>query len=561
MPDFDDLPFDDVSRAASDAATQPDFAGLAARGVRRRNRRRTSYAGLAVVVVLGTFGAVQLAGGDGDSAPDPAPEPDVPAGLVFTRGDDSTFSPTKLTVDCQRVDETMLVLVGGPFTDAPVDPERSEPTILGNLALSIPLDEVRDGAELAMPDPAGRATWRLFADDPVTDDMWSSREPASSGVIQVESARCGPVPAIVFEVDGVLGSSAGDTTVSVTGRVELEGKTVLENLPAAGIVDDPDSRFITLAVSADDPDTQAAVWQRCRSMDDCVEKYAVVVTADGFATRAVVDRVFGSQPSIAAAGPAFHVLTGLGPGEFLKPDGSLGDIQPGPVTSPDAVVPIGSGLPLWTLFDGEHLTAAPLPEGAPDRGGITVLSDGSLAGVEYADEPAFVRSTDLGKTWSRTPLDAGDNALFSVIDGGDGRAVVMEGSDGATLFPFVAVHRQEVAGGPFTRFTQSSDPRAYVSGSAVLPDGRLLIGVESWSDEVSLVEAVTRPGLYVSAGDDWSTFEEIVMGAPWTELDIFRPSWLAATRTEDAVTIFLAGDHPAYSSDDGGQTWQLVPAR
>jgi len=562
MPDFDDLPFDDVSRAAADAATEPDFAGLAARGVRRRNRRRTSYAGLAAVVLIGTVSAVQLAGGDGDSAPDPAPDPDVPAALVFTRGDDSTFSPTELTVECQRVDGAMLVLVSGPFTDAAgIDPERSEPTISGYLGLQMPLADVRDGAQLAMPDPSGRAAWRLFADDPTTDDMWNSREPHSSGVIQVESARCGSVPAIVFEVDGVLGSGAGDATVSVTGSVKLEGKKPLENLPATGIVDDPDSRFVALAVSGDDPDIQAAVWQRCRAADDCVEKYAVVVTRDAFATRNVVDRVFGSGPSIAAAGPAFHVISGLGPGEFLKPDGSLVDIQPGPVTSPDAVIPIGSGLPLWTIFDGENLTAAPLPQGAPETRGITVLSDGSLAGIEYVDEAAFVRSTDLGRTWSRTTLDAGDNALFSVIDGGDGRAVVIEGSDGATLFPFVAVHRQEAAGGPFTRFAPDSDPRAYISGSAVLPDGRLLIGVESWSDERSSVEAVTRPGLYVSAGDDWSTFEEIAVGAPWTELDIFRASWLATTRTEDSVTIFLAGDHPAYSSSDGGQTWQAVPGR
>ena len=559
MPDFDDLPFDDVSRAASDAASRPDFASLAARGVRRRNRRRTTYAGFAAIVLIGTVSAVQLADRDEDSAPDPAPEPDVPAELVLTRGDDSTFTPTKLTVECQRVDGTMLVLVGGPFTDTPIDPERSEPTILGNLGLQVPLADVRDGARLAMPDP--RAAWRLFADDPTTDDMWSSRETQSSGVIEVESARCGSVPAIVFEIDAVLGSATSDATVAVGGRVVLEAEKPPENLASTAIIDDPDSRFIILAVSADDPDSQAAIWQQCRSMDDCVEKYAVAVTTDGFATRAVADRVFSAEPMIRPVGPAFHVQSGLGAGEFLKPDGSLVAVQSGAVTAPGAVIAIGSGLPLWTIFDGEHLTAAPLPEGAPDTNGITVLSDGSLVGVEYADDPAFVRSTDLGKTWTRTPIDAGANALFTVSDGGDGRAVVVEGSDGATLFPFVAVHRQEVAGGPFTTFTPESDPRAFISGSAVLPDGRLLIGVESWSDEVSLVEAVTRPGLYVSAGDDWSTFEEVVVGAPWTELDIFRPSWLATTRTEDAVTIFLAGDHPAYSSSDGGQTWQLVPAR
>lgn len=564
MPDFDDLPFDDVSRAASEAATEPHFASLAARGVRRRNRRRASYAGLAAVVLVGTVGAVQLAGGDEDSSPDPAPDPDVPTELVFTRGDDSTFTPARLTVECQRVEGTMLIVVTGPFTEPPIDPERSEPTILGNVGFQMPLADVRDGAELAMPDPEDRAAWRLFADDPKTDDEWSSREPDSRGVIQVESASCGSAPAIVFEVDGVLGSESSDATVSMSGRVALEGKKVPESLPATGIVDDPHARLRALAVSDDDPDLQAAVWQQCRSADDCAEKYAVVVTDDGFASRAVVDRVFPAEPLIAAAGPVFHVQSGLGPGEFLKADGSLVGARTGPVTSPAVVVAIGSGLPLWTVMDGEHLTAAPLPDGAPDLGYINVLPDGTLAGVDRRG--GYVWSVDAGVHWDRRQLNGGPNALYQVVPTDGSQQVVIEGADGATLFPFVAVHRARSAGGAaFERVPVPGDPRAYLSGEAVLADGRLLVAIEAWSDTRPGPEFVTRPGLYVSAGDDWGTYEEVEVGAPYAAVDDFQPSWLGTAVTAEGVTVFLQappGDsNPAYSSSDGGLTWQPVPGR
>ena len=48
-------------------------------------------------------------------------------------------------------------------------------------------------------------------------------------MVRIESARCGAVPAIAFELDGVLGSGSSDATVSMQGRVSLEGKKPPEN--------------------------------------------------------------------------------------------------------------------------------------------------------------------------------------------------------------------------------------------------------------------------------------------------------------------------------------------
>jgi hypothetical protein len=564
MPDFDDLPFDDVTRAASNAADEPDFAILAAKGVRRRNRRRASYAGVAAVALVGTLGVVQLAGRDEDSAPDPA-GPDLPAGLVFTRGDGSTFEPEELSVDCERVDDATYVVVSGQIAgEPPADPERSEQTFVGQVDLRMPIRDVRDGAQLPMAETVSRAAASLFAPDPTTGDEWSSSEEDASGQVRVESARCGATPAIVAEVDGVLGSETSDATVKVQGRLALEARKPLEDLAAGGIVDDPDSRFRALAVSDDDPDIQAAVWQQCRSGDDCVEKYAVVVTDDGFLTRTVVDRVFDGEPMIAAAGPVFHVLSGLGSGEFLKPDGSLVGVQPGKATTPGAVVAIGSGLPVWTIFDGEHLTATLLPDGAPDLSYVNVLPDGTLAGIDRRGD--YVWSVDAGVNWDRRQLNGGPNALYEMVPTDGSQQVVIEGADGATLFPFVAVHRARSAGGAaFERVTVPGDPRAYLSGEAVLPDGRLLVAVEAWSDTRPGPEFVTPPGLYVSAGDDWSTYEEVEAGAPYAAVDDFQPSWLGTAVTAQGVIVFLKappGDpNPAYSSSDGGLTWQPVPGR
>jgi hypothetical protein len=260
----------------------------------------------------------------------------------------------------------------------------------------------------------------------------------------------------------------------------------------------------------------------------------------------------------------FHLQTGLGPGEVLTLDGRLVGVQPGKVTTPGVVVAIGSGLPLWTILDGEHLTAMPLPEGAPDLGFVNVLPDGTLAGIDRRGD--YVWSTDVGAHWDRRPLNGGPDALYNQVPTDGSQQVVIEGADGATLFPFVAVHRARSAGGAaFERVPLPGDPRAYLSGEAVLPDGRLLVAIEAWSDTAPGPEFVTPPGLYVSAGEDWSTYEEVEVGAPYAALDDFQPSWLGTVVTADSVIVFLKappGDqNAAYSSSDGGLTWRAVPGR
>jgi hypothetical protein len=57
---------------------------------------------------------------------------------------------------------------------------------------------------------------------------------------------------------------------------------------------------------------------------------------------------------------------------------------------------------------------------------------------------------------------------------------VVEGADGATVFPFIAVHRAAPGEDAFAKIPGPPDPRAYLSGQLVLPDGRLLLGIENW---------------------------------------------------------------------------------
>lgn len=547
MPDYSDIP-----RAAGDAAEPPAYAELAARAVRRRRTRRAATAGAAALAVAAIFGANQFVMGGDEAAPDPAPEPQ-PEGLVFTRPDGSTVAPIDLVVSCSA--DGRVVRVTGVFpaegTDE-VDPERSEPTLAGSFRLVVPLGSYAQPLTFS-----GEGSLRFV--DPRSSDTWLSGQLASVGRFDEAVLACAPRPSIDFIVDATLDRDGTDDVVRVAGHLDLTALVEPRQEPATpvAIVDAPTSRLAALVVSPTDPDSRAAVWQKCRAGGQCVAKYAVAVTTDGFATRSIVHRVFVSQPTLTPAGPWFHVLDGLGPGQLISGDGEFAGPDSEPVQFENGpVVAIGSGLHLWTVIGGGML-----PD-AESMNQIVRLSDGSLAGLEYVHDSGswvFALTRDEGLHWSRTPLDVGPNAFLRIIDGGDGRAVVIEGADGATLFPFVAAHRQDTPGGAFTRFAVDGGPRAYVAGETVLPDGRLLVAVEAWGDES------TPPGLYVSAGADWSTFEEVETGAPYDAAGGFEARFVATSRSGDTVRVFLEAppgdDAAAYSSDDGGRTWRAVPAR
>ncbi|TCJ21000.1 hypothetical protein [Nocardioides jejuensis] len=555
---------DEIARAAGRAARLPDFDALVARGARRRRLRRT-VAGVGLAgAVAGTTLTVLALGRAPEPAPTPAPH--ELSGLVFTRDDGTTFRSGRVSVACVRSDasnggpeaepSTEVIRVSGRVGERPASDD-----VAWNLRMEVPIADARDGLTLSLPttEPA-----YLFVGDVRDGNELSSAAEGSSGTLKVLAASCGPRPSITFTVDGLLGSEFGDLAdVAVAG-----GLTVTADAPTSPAAT-ADARLSALVHSQTDPAIAASVWRRCEGGSAC--RFRVAVTDDGFRTRHEVSRAFASAPVVVADGGRFHLQGTAGLGWILDTDGTLQEVQRGSglPESPGPVFMAGDGA--WMVLDMSAATAYPVraPEGA-DRLSQVVRLDptpGSrdynqpLLGLSYADGVTAYLSSDSGGTWQ--PLGELPEALYGVVRRADGGpALLVEGGDGATLFPFDAL--QELAeDGTFHRTPMGSDPRAYVGPQVVLADGTLLSSVEAWSDSNGAGTG-TPPGLYASDGDDWTTLRRVRSGAPYD--DPRTPVDLLDVLVDGESVTLVAGapagdDQAAYSSTDGGRTWRAMPAR
>jgi hypothetical protein len=109
-----------------------------------------------------------------------------------------------------------------------------------------------------------------------------------------------------------------------------------------------------------------------------------------------------------------------------------------------------------------------------------------LQGVVYgADGPAaYGWSENGGDTWSWHQLPSNASSVYTLVPSArPGTTAVLEGADGATLFPFIAAHRGTRDAASWRAFPEGRHPRGYVDGAAVLPDGRLMAFIEAWADQ------------------------------------------------------------------------------
>lgn len=143
------------------------------------------------------------------------------------------------------------------------------------------------------------------------------------------------------------------------------------------------------------------------------------------------------------------------------------------------------------------------------------------------------------------------------------------GHDGATLDPFERVVRS-VDGGPWRRYDvpRTDEQQAYTSGQVVLPDGRLLVLLDHWSGDRPRHASPVWHGLWVSDGDDWSSY------APWHP--VIAPTPAAGRQPWGPLTGLGAAPAPPrsgrgvvwvttvdrlYVSTDGARTFRETPAR
>lgn len=344
------------------------------------------------------------------------------------------------------------------------------------------------------------------------------------------------------------------------------------------IVDAAGAAVSQVAAFPEDPEVRAVVWRQCASPACDDNHVAIAVTGDGFRTRAVVGvRPDGGFPWLAPAGrDAFVVSYDEKHPYLLRTDGRhIAIARPGPPASfgTDEV------LARWRGYGDDFIGVDPATGAShriatpPGTFELKPAGRGGLQGIrrDPSGASAVIWSDDGGSSWQTHPLEAAETSLFAVVPTAvSGSHAVIEGADGATLFPFVAVQRSR-GGTAWERFVEADDPRAYVGASAVLPDGRLVVDVVGWSDARAGKPGSRPRGPYVSAGGDWSSIERLLPG-PESGLDGDERNRLADAELEvrgvsvglEHATLYVgpAGQSDTvYAVDDSVATWTRVSVR
>ncbi|WP_435742873.1 sialidase family protein [Nocardioides sp. SYSU DS0663] len=392
----------------------------------------------------------------------------------------------------------------------------------------------------------------------------------------------GATLATVAVVTGTLmvtddGSRRSPATAEADGPLSSAPPSDHDDLSAAEIVDHPDAVLADLVVAPGNDRVRAAVWRLCRDEDCRLSRRAVTVTADGFRTRS--DFVVGATPLIRAlSGHAFHV--GWNPSSQLvvRSDGSTL-----PIEFDDAVRPQRKGEELLGNFYGAgrfgavdpvtgRAHAIPVPKGLTQ---LVAQPDGTLLGTVRAEEPGTVRvvwSTDGGGRWQGQLLDTVGRPLVTALPSArPGALAVVEGSDGTTLFPLLRVHRSLDGGATWESFDLRTDPQAYLGTAAVLPDGRLLVDIQAWSDQRPNQPSAEPVGLHASDGARWSALAPVDLGDPFAPdpdahaAPALQVVGMSARPTRVEVLARLLTDDAAgdtlFVSRDGGESWEDLAAR
>jgi hypothetical protein len=347
--------------------------------------------------------------------------------------------------------------------------------------------------------------------------------------------------------------------------------TTSDELTPEQIVQSPGALLDDFAVSPTDPDVRAAVWRVCLNSRCGTSRRALAVTNDGFRTmsfvplparRFTVVTALRSGGFIIDAGRQFQRIVDAAGG---MRDVTMDDGAPSPLRQAETLLPeLTRGRSAFAVGPTASLVhAVPVP---PDSN-VTQQADGQLVAVTQANPNGSVAvSDDGGATWHPSSLDTGRGALLWPAESAGQTLGIAERADGATLFPFVATWRSADAGRSWERAIPSIEgaagDTAYISGTVVLPDGRLLVCVEAWSDERRGRPSTHPYGLYVSNGTDWSSFSPVSQPTP---TDVETGAFVSIVGSEfsgGTARVYLkVGSDRIYATVDAGASWEQVSVR
>ena len=333
------------------------------------------------------------------------------------------------------------------------------------------------------------------------------------------------------------------------------------------LVDDPDARIVSSTVRRDDPSVRSIVWSLCRTPRCYRSDQVLAVTDDGFATRHLVAK---SRDTWLTPLDGVYLLTRGRSGVIVQPDGSRTTVAweaapPGPVRTSEHAVGthrFGKIHAVDPLTGTGHLVPTPFEA----MGAYREVS-GALSTIVEGEHNRTVWSYDGGRTWDeRGAFVWPRGRLTGTIQSATTTRAVITGGDGATVLPINELHVDDGSG--WRSFPGPEDPVAfYGNGGAVLPNGRLLLSIMSWSDSVRHRPSSRPAGLWISAGRDWSDLSPVPMGAPFDTLDLRRdePPILDIVVAPRKVTVYAVLESEAgqtlWSSTDTGRTWTEVTAR
>ncbi len=352
-----------------------------------------------------------------------------------------------------------------------------------------------------------------------------------------------------------------------------------DRLTPTQIVNDENSTISDVAVSAGSPEVRAVIWQFCGEGGGCNhQQFALTVTGDGFKTSHDIALPGRVVKVVAAGANSFFVTFGRSM-SLVDSDGSVSAIQLDKKASPLVAGEVFVGGGVQGPIGYPHLalnpaTAMAHPVSEPPHNGTLMLernTNGTLVGVVYdwqagTQSRSVIWSRDGGASWNKRLLVEGSD-LVSVIPSAsvDDVMAVVQGGDGATLFPFDKVHRSVDGGAAWETIDESQGDMAYLGWSLVAPDGSLLVNIEAWSDARHNRPSAQPAGIYESNGGDWS------------DLRFVQPP--DGSQPEGSVSDLALGDYAStdsgvlrlwiydstggrlFESGPGIHTWAEVPAR
>lgn len=290
------------------------------------------------------------------------------------------------------------------------------------------------------------------------------------------------------------------------------------------------------------------------------DRGAVTVTADDFATRRDLAVPRGTAVVASNDGKFLIVEGWAGRRIRIVDDSDLDEEvavagEPSPVAAGEIPVAVDrpGGIRLVAV-DIDAATAHPvsLPVAVEPHHLVRVAGHRLMALTDAEEGATYHWSDDGGATWQAAVVRGGPNSLYEPVPTPvGGPHVLVEGGDGATLFPLGAVHRMPGGGATFDRVE--------------FDDGGVFTSVASpylWRDELRMF--VTRGARQpIEAGIFRFASGEI------DGIDTDRPDLvdrpvvdLVGTGSGLDPDLWLAGPHDAlYRSVDGGETWEEVPGR